>query len=102
MVILGKLVAFSKEICADYTHYVFECLDEEIKKQTKYVMCTKHPNWESKPLKLGEVGYVHIEERRAGIDKWYDGINFIPYRYDDVQFMKFIPKPIEEDYKFIM
>ena len=26
------------------------------------------------------------------MDKWFDGNDFIPYRYDNIQFIKFIPK----------
>ena len=101
MIVLVKLVASNLDFFG-YTTYVFECLEEYMIKQTKYIMCTKYPNWESKDIQLEEIGYLHCEERRAGIDTWWDGTQYIPYRYNDVQFIKFVRKEEKEDNKYIM
>lgn len=101
MTILAKLIASEKETMG-YIVYVFQCLDKDIIKETKYVMCTRFPNWEHKDIEIGEVGYLSFIEIKAGIDKWYDGNNMIPYRYNNIQFLKFIKKPKKKTHKFIM
>lgn len=99
---LVKLVA-DYEDTFGYITYVFECLEEYIIKQTKYVMCVRFPNWQTKNLNIGDIGYLEFREIRAGIDKWFDGEKMIPYNYDTIQFIKFIDKPEEkEDEKYIM
>lgn len=101
MTILAKLIA-SETDGLGYTTYVFECLDEEISKLSKYCMCTRFPNWEHRNLDLGEIGYLDFTEVRGGIDKYYDGNDMIPYRYNGIHFQKFIKKPEEKDFKYIM
>lgn len=100
MVVLAKLVAS----CEDYGYitFVFECLEEAVIKQTKYVMCVMFPNWEHETIKLDDIGYLEYKEIRAGIDKWYDGDKFIPYKYNTNQFLKFVKKPDESANRFIM
>lgn len=71
-----------------YVTYVFETPDLE----SKYLMCVQFKNWDHRLLQIGEVGYVTYREIIAGMDKWFDGNDFIPYRYDNIQFIKFIPK----------
>ena len=101
MITLCKLVA--QEIDSlGYTTYVFENLEEYAIKQSKYIFCIRYPNWDHKKLKLGDVGFVHCEEIRAGVDKWYDGTKMVPYNYNTVQFIKFVYKPKEEDHKYVM
>lgn len=34
---------------------------------------------------------------QAGVDKWFDGSEFIPYKYTCYQFLNFIDKPINID-----
>lgn len=92
MTILAKLVAQYDDLMG-YITYVFECLDDEVKKESPYIMCTKHPNWNHKEIKLNEIGYLNFKEIIAGVDKWYDGSCMIPYNYDGVQFIRFITKP---------
>ena len=77
---------------ADYTTYVFEILDkDDIQKyRTKYIMCVKWPNWDHRLLKNGEMGYLNCMEIRAGVDQWFDGNGFTPYKYDAIQFVKFV------------
>ena len=100
MTILAKLLANELDILG-YETYVFECL-EEIRKDTKYLMCTKFPNWESKKINIGDIGFLSFIEIRAGVDKWFDGNQMIPYKYNNVQFLKFIKKPEEKLHKFVM
>lgn len=101
MTILAKLVA-SESDGLGYTTYVFECLEESMSKYTKYCMCVRFPNWDHRELDLGEIGYLDFNEVRAGIDKWWDGEKMIPYRYSGIHFQKFIKKPDEKDFKYIM
>lgn len=101
MTILAKLLA-SEEDTLGYITYVFECLDEDIIKETKYIMCVRYPNWDHRKIEIGEIGFLNFLEIRAGMDKWFDGKNMIPYRYNTLQFIKFIEKPKEKVHKFIM
>lgn len=101
MTILAKLLA-SESDPMGYTTYVFECLDENIIRQTKYIMCTRFPNWDHRKIEIGEIGFLNFFEIKAGIDKWYDGKNFIPYRYNNIQFIKFVEKPDKKSHKFTM
>lgn len=99
--ILGKLVA--KEIeSGGYITYVFEIEErEEIKSlQTKYIMCTQFPNWEHRELQLGEVGYLSYQEIIAGVTQWFDGKDMVKYRYNMIQFLKFITKPLKREFKY--
>lgn len=101
MVILAKLIASDRD-SLDYVTYVFKNLEDNVPSHLKYVMCVKYPNWDSKKLKMGEEGYLHYEEIQAGIDKWYDGREMISYKYNTIQFIKFVPKPVEEEHKYVM
>lgn len=87
-----------------YTTYVFEILDEDDKKNldTKYIMCTRWPNWDHRELKIGEIGYLSFKVIQAGIDKWFDGSSFIPYKYTNIQFERFIDKKEDVKTKFKM
>lgn len=101
MTILAKLLA--KEIDPmGYITYVFECLDDEIIKETKYIMCTQFPKWDQRSIEIDEIGFLTVFEIRAGVDKWFDGNQFIPYRYNNIQFIKFIKKPTKTHYKYIL
>lgn len=82
---------------ADYVTYVFEILDKEFLRYSKYIMCTKFPNWETKLIAIGDIGYLHFEEIEAGKDRWWDGNKFVSYRYDMTQFINFVPEPTPED-----
>ena len=101
MVVLTELLE-AEEDFGGYITYVFRVLDKEIQRLTKYILCTRFPNWEHKTLKKGDVGYLHVEERQAGIDKWFDGEQFILYQYNFIQFMKFVSKTDESDEKYII
>lgn len=84
-----------------YITYVFKCLDGSLK-ESDYVMCTRFPNWNQKDIKLGDKGFLEFKSVVAGIDKWFDGEKMIPYRYNNIQFIKFIELPKKEDVEFIM
>lgn len=101
MVALTKLIASNRD-SLDYITYVFKNLEDNIPSRLKYIMCVRYPNWNSKNLKLGDKGYLHYEEVRAGIDKWYNGKEMVPYKYDAVQFIKFIPLQTEKEHEYIM
>lgn len=99
MTILAKLLV-SEEDNLGYITYVFECLDKDIIKETKYLMCVRFPNWDHRKIEIGEIGFLNIIEIRAGITEWFDGNKMIPYRYNTIQFLKFIKKPEEKSHKF--
>ncbi len=101
MTILAKLVA-SEEDGLGYITYVFECLEEDVIAETRYVMCKRFPNWDHRKIEIGEVGYLSFFEIKAGVDTWFNGIKMIPYRYSDIQFIKFIEKPKDQEHKFII
>lgn len=53
-------------------------------------MCVRFPNWNQCSMKLGDVGYVSLRYVEEGIDKWYDGTDFVPYKETNIIFLKFI------------
>lgn len=61
----------------------------------KLVLCTKFPNWDCPPIKIGTKGYLKYKEIIAGRETWYDPISniFIPYKFDADQFIDFVPEP---------
>lgn len=101
MTVLACLVAKEMDTLG-YITYVFECLDKEVVLCSRYIMCTRYPNWDHRVINIGEIGYLNFIEIRAGIDKWFDGKNMIPYNYNGVQFIKFVQKPKEQDHEYIM
>lgn len=69
-----------------YTMYVFEDLESE-----NYIMCTKLPNWESPEMFVGDVGFLRIDEVKAG--ETYINPNTAEssqYRYTNVYFDNFV------------
>lgn len=100
MIALVQLVA-SEIDSLGYITYVFKRL-EDYTDLTKYIMAIQYPNWDHKKLELGDIGYLHYEEIRAGIDKWFDGTQMVPYNYNTIQFIKFVYKPEDKDHKYIM
>jgi len=101
MTVLAQLVASSEDNLG-YITYVFKCLEDDVASISRYIMCIRYPNWNHKYIILKEIGYLTVEEIRAGIDTWYDGNKMIPYRYNTVQFLKFISKPEETSHEYIM
>ena len=104
MTVLAELVAKEEDI-AGYINYVFEVLEKEeiTRLGTKYILCTRYPNWNHRNIELNEIGYLDFMEIQAGITKWFNGEKMISYNYNGIQFNKFIPKPKEQDKnKYIM
>lgn len=85
-----------------YITYVFKCLDEEIASKSRYIMCVRYPNWDHREITLGEIGFLNYLEVTAGIDTWYNGEEQVPYKYTNIQFIKFIKKPKEIDTEYVM
>lgn len=72
-----------------YETLVFE--DLEFKDSYyKYITCIKFPNWNQGLINIGDEGFLHIKYISAGVDTWFDGENFVPYKYTNIQFLKFI------------
>ena len=74
-----------------YITYVFENLNYQ-DLDDQYIMCVRFPNWNQAPFKIDDIGYVTIRYVREGIDKWYDGKEFVTYKYTNLVFLKFIPE----------
>lgn len=92
MTFLGALVAIQYDTLG-YINYVFRLINKEARQihSTEFITCVRYPNWECRDLKIGDAGYILINKIQAGVDKWYDGNNLIPYKYNHTQFVKFIP-----------
>ena len=84
-----------------YTNYVFEDIESK-DNDFKYVMCVRFPNWEQGPINLNDIGYLNIRYVEEGVDKWFDGTNFIPYKYTNIIFIKFIKEKPKVDIKEII
>ncbi len=79
-----------------YITYVFERFEYD-NLDNKYIMCVRFPNWNQGPINLGDVGYISVRYVEGGVDKWYDGTNFVPYKEPNIIFLKFIhEKPISD------
>lgn len=85
-----KLVAKSSDPCG-YVNYVFENLEYD-NIDNHYVMCVQFPNWDQSQINIDDVGYAKIKYVEAGVDKWYDGNDFVAYKYPNIVFLKFIRK----------
>lgn len=94
MTFLGKLVAKQEEY-GGYTTYVFEN-EQPADLFTKYISCVRYPNWETIHPNFLELGYITIEERIAGKDRWFDGEKLQLYKSDHVQFINFVVKPSKD------
>lgn len=86
MVIKAKLIGWSDD--NGYIKYVFENID----KKEDYIVCTKFPGWETKPLQYEEKGYLEYKDISAGVDMWYnaEADKHVKYRYNMIQFIDFI------------
>lgn len=72
-----------------YITYVFEnlnCIDPDY----QFIMCVRFPNWNQKAIELGDTGYLSIRYVIEGVDVWYDGKSFVPYKYTNLIFLKFV------------
>ena len=71
-----------------YRTLIFEDLEYK-DSDFKYITCVLFPNWNQRPIKIGDEGYLQIKYISAGKDTWFDGKDFIPYKYTNLQFLKF-------------
>jgi hypothetical protein len=101
MTILAQLIASTVDDMG-YITYVFKCLEDQVAKESAYIMCTRYPNWNHKKVNLGDIGFLDFNIVVAGKDTWYNGKEQIPYKYNAVQFLKFIEKPKEINHEYIM
>lgn len=101
MTALVQLVASNSDSLG-YINYVFKCLEDKMDLGSKYIMATRYPNWDHRSISLGEIGFLTFTEVKAGIDTWYNGEKMIPYKYNAIQFLKFIEKPKESSQEYIM
>lgn len=91
----AKLVAKQTD-CMGYTTFVFVNLDNG-----EYIMCVMFPNWEQSYINLDDEGFVTTRYVEAGIDNWYNGKEFVPYKYTNIIFLKFVKKEKNIDLKDI-
>lgn len=61
-------------------------------------MATRFPNWDHCSMDIGDTGYLTFKEIIPGINKWFDGKEFVDYNsFEGFQFIKFIKeKPTQE------
>lgn len=83
-----KLVAESSDGMG-YINYVFENLEFQ-DYDYKYLMCVRFPNWNQSRIEIGDLGFVTVKYVREGIDKWFDGTDFVTYKYTNIIFLKFV------------
>lgn len=90
-VVKASLVAFKEEF-GNYIVYVFRNL-ENLSNEDKYIMCTRLPNWQTKDINLGDIGFLSYKYITAGEDSWYNSETneYIPYKYSNNYFINFIP-----------
>jgi hypothetical protein len=100
MVSLVKLLVSSQDSFG-YITYVFENIETSDLYQ-KYIMCIRYPNWQCGQIDIDEIGYLEYTEVQAGVDKWFDGKNMIPYKYNAIQFIKFIAKKEEKRFNYVI
>lgn len=85
-----KVLEKENDICGYHT-LVFENLDTK-SFDSRYLMVVVFPNWMSYIPEKGEIGYLTYKTVIEGVDKWYDGKDFIPYNYTNIIFIKFVLK----------
>lgn len=84
-----------------YRTLIFE--DLEFKDSDfKYLTCVLFPNWNQSPIKVGDEGFLQVKYISAGKDTWFDGKEFVPYKYTNVQFLKFVKTQTEGDEELIL
>lgn len=96
MTVLAQLVASNRD-SGGYITYVFKCLED-----SEYIMCTRFPNWDHRKINIGDKGFLSFLEIRAGIDTWFDGREMIPYKYNNIQFLKFVDIPEHPESSYVM
>lgn len=84
----AKLLEYETDLMG-YVTYVFENLNYT-NLENQYIMCTRFPNWDHRILNIDDIGYLTIRFVEAGVDVWFDGNNFNPYKFTNIIFCKFI------------
>lgn len=86
-----------------YVVYVFQNLDFT-DAFNKYVMCVRFPNWDHPNIEITELGFLEYRSVVAGKDSWYNSYNnqYIPYKYTDNHFIKFIPETQNKETDYTM
>lgn len=82
-----------------YITYVFEKFNYN-NFDDQYIMCVRFPNWNQTAIEIGDIGFVCIKYVQEGVDVWYDGKSFVPYKQTNLVFLKFIherPKIVESE-----
>lgn len=80
-----------------YIKYVFKAIHACY---FEYILCTRFPNWGSPPIEINDKGYLTYRKVRAGKDEWFNGEDFIPYRYTGTHFLSFVPELENKDYEY--
>ena len=72
-----------------YHKYIFKDLDSRF---PIFYMGTLLPNWNQKPMKIGDKGYVRINYKKAGVDTWYnkEEDTYVKYKYNGVYVNAFV------------
>ena len=70
MTVYSQLVASENDLMG-YITYVFKSLETNVPFGSRYLMLTRCPNWDAKPINIGDKGYVTYDYVEAGKDKWY-------------------------------
>ena len=83
-----QFIAESKDSMG-YHNYVFEDLNFT-NSDYQYLMCVRFPNWNQTAFSIGDVGFVTLKYVREGVDEWFDGSQFIKYKYTNLIFLRFI------------
>ena len=71
-----------------YIWHIFKNL-EPTNPDIMYITCIEFPNWIKDTFNPGDKGYLTVKYVEQGVDKWFDGKNFIPYNCDNVIFLVF-------------
>ena len=100
MITLKARLIQKDEDTGGYWIYVFENLDGKFW-YDKYIVCTRRPNWEHRPIHEGEIGFLTFEEINAGKTEWFDGQKMIPYAYNTIQFIR-VEKEKENNGRIVM
>lgn len=95
-----ELIAIDSD-CSGYTTLVFKNLEYD-NLDFKYLMCVRYPNWNHGPVDIGDIGYLHVKYVEEGVDKWFDGVKLIPYKYTNCIFIKFVKETVKTEIKEIL
>ena len=87
-------VTFHVEVIGSYNQgmgyiwHIFRNLEPK-DPDTDFIACIEFPNWNKEPFNPSDKGYLTVRYVEEGVDKWFDGKNFIPYNYSNCVFHVF-------------